>query len=271
MNNGYSLEEGRSIGRFMGADVREVGDWRNGEVALVAEAHLGPHLRDPQGRVRPGVILTMVDNVAGFCGGLASLPDGWVVTTNLALRTATPVLDPAGPIEITSRLLRRGRSAVVTDAVVRDHGRNGAVVAEAVVTSAILVPSGGVPEWERPAHLGLAFDPAGLPEYYEWLGVEALDEHTVQLEVRDVLRNPWGILHGGVIAALIDAAGVNAVPGSGTADAMVHFLAPGRVGPVRAQASVLATRDDGTVVRVEVRDHGADDRLMALAVTTLRA
>ena len=37
--------------------------------------------------MRGGALLTMLDNVGGLCGGLAALPDGWVVSTNLSART----------------------------------------------------------------------------------------------------------------------------------------------------------------------------------------
>jgi len=59
------------------------------------------------------------------------------------------------------------------------------------------------------------------------------------------------------------------VTGDITADVVLHFLAPNRVGPVRAEARAIGTRADGTVLRVEVRDDGAD-RVTALAVVTAR-
>jgi acyl-coenzyme A thioesterase PaaI-like protein len=59
------------------------------------------------------------------------------------------------------------------------------------------------------------------------------------------------------------------VTGCVTADVVLHFLAPNRVGPVRAEARTIGTRADGAVLRVEVRDHGAD-RVTALAVVTAR-
>ena len=263
----FDLDEGRSIGRFMGADMREIGDWRNGEVVLEAIADLGPHLRGPDGRVRPGVMLTLFDNVAGFCGGLSALPDGWVVTTNIAVRAAD-TLDAVGPLAITSRLLRRGRSAVVTDGIARDLGRDGVVVADCVLTSAILVPDGGPPQWERPAHLALAHDATNLPEYYEWLAIEPVAPDTVSLQLRDPLRNPWGILHGALHTLLAEDATRSLVDGRITS-AMLRFMAPVRVGPARATATVLAGSTSGVTVRVEVRDAGAGDRLGSLAILTV--
>jgi uncharacterized protein (TIGR00369 family) len=86
------------------------------------------------------------------------------------------------------------------------------------------------------------------------------------MPLRDALRNPWGILHGGAVASLIDVAAEH-VTGGVTTDVVLHFLAPNRVGPVRAAVRPIGTRADGIVSRIEVRDHGAD-RVTALAVVT---
>jgi acyl-coenzyme A thioesterase PaaI-like protein len=70
---------------------------------------------------------------------------------------------------------------------------------------------------------------------------------------------------------LVDAAAAHAVgEHATTADVVLHFLRPGRVGPAVARASVIAARPDGHVVRVEVVDAGAHDRVMAVAVSTVR-
>ena len=98
----------------------------------------------------------------------------------------------------------------------------------------------------------------------------------VELDVTDALRNPWGIVHGGVTASLVDVAAERAVAapadhGSSvhTGDVSLHFLAPARVGPVRATATVMGERADGAVVLVTVHDTGRD-RVVARAVATVR-
>lgn len=257
---------GRSIARFVGVDMREVGDFDAGEILVDGRIVVHPHLADADGNLRAGALLTVSDNIAGLTCGLGALPDGWVVTTNLMLRIAgTAHVDDT--LHARSRVLRRGKSAVVADLDLRDE--RGARVAAGMLTSAVLVPEGGPPHWPRPARMDHArvADAPDLPPLYDWLAVRP-EPDGASLVVFDELRNPWGIVHGGVTAALVDAAATNVAPGA-TRDAVVHYLAPNRVGPVRAHATAIGTRPDGTVVRVEVRDQGSGDRLTALAVVTV--
>jgi acyl-coenzyme A thioesterase PaaI-like protein len=56
-----------------------------------------------------------------------------------------------------------------------------------------------------------------------------------------------------------------------TSDLIVHYLSPARVGPVVATAELVGGHGREHLVRVTVRDHGADDRLLVLAVVTVRS
>jgi uncharacterized protein (TIGR00369 family) len=262
----------RVVSQYFGVEQREIGDWANGEVVIEGIAPVAPHLRGANGGVRGGALLAMVDHVGGLAGGLAALPDGWVVSTNLTLRVAT--LEHRGPLRLRADVLRRGRAAVLNRVRVTDDGASGSAVAEAVLTSAVLVPENGPPHWERPTAIVPEPMRDALP-LAQWLGARDEGEDRLVLDLRDELRNPWGILHGAVVASMVDLASehaVAAIVGAPvvTADIALHFLAPGRSGPIAATASVLGERADGHVVRVEVSDRGADDRRMAVAVTTVR-
>jgi acyl-coenzyme A thioesterase PaaI-like protein len=169
---------------------------------------------------------------------------------------------------------------VVNRVKIHDDGAAGAIVADGVLTSAVLVPESGPPHWERPVQLQPETVDASVPAA-EWLGVRPLDGNAITFDLRDELRNPWGILHGAVLGLTVDEAAVHAVRGAvggdggdgatlATADLVLHFLAPGRVGPIVAHGDVLGARPDGHVVRVEVRDQGSNDRVMAVAVATVR-
>jgi uncharacterized protein (TIGR00369 family) len=94
---------------------------------------------------------------------------------------------------------------------------------------------------------------------------------TVEVDLREDLRGPAGTLQGGVIATLIDAAAAStAAQGSAgliaTSEMTIHFLAPGRRGPVRAIGELLRSRSGGAAVEVRVYDTGQSDRLMAVAL-----
>ena len=99
---------------------------------------------------------------------------------------------------------------------------------------------------------------------------------TVEMDIHDDIRGPVGSLEGGVVSTLADVAGASAGALAmksmvATADMTIHFLAPGRVGPVRATGVPLRVGTDLTVVEVKVIDTGKDDRLMASALLTIRA
>jgi uncharacterized protein (TIGR00369 family) len=266
----------RAVGQYFAVSQREIGDWANGEIVLEGSAPVAAHLRGANRGARAGAIAAMVDNVGGLAAGLAASPDGWVVSTNITTRLAS--LDHVGPLRLRAEILRRGRASVVDRVQVFDDGAGGAHVAEGVLTSAVLVPDGGPPSFARPVSMA----PDGVvdaPPFAEWLDVRrddhSPDEHALELDLRDELRNPWGIMHGAVVSALVDLAAVEAVSGTtgspaAAADITLHFLAPGRIGPVAARTTALGERPDGVVVRVEIVDRGANDRRMALAVATVR-
>jgi uncharacterized protein (TIGR00369 family) len=261
--NGFAEGSGRQVSRYMRVNLRE-----SGEGQMTGHAPVSAHLCGADGAVRTGALLTFIDNVGGICGGLAALPDGWVVSTNLAARVVGPAR--VGPVRIDASVLRRGRHSVVTAVQVRDGGADDVLVADGVLTSAILVPENGPPQWERPVELdnGAFEGDHETPGLEDWLRVRAVNADTLEIDLADELRNPWGILHGGVVASLVDLAAAHATHGR-TADVVLHFLAPNRVGPVRATAAVLGTRSDGHVCRVEIRDTGAD-RVTAVAIATAR-
>jgi acyl-coenzyme A thioesterase PaaI-like protein len=274
-------------------EVREITEGE-GPVRLVGTAHPSATVLDESGRMHMGVLGTMCDAIGGFCGGLGALPDGWVVTTNMMLRAADRPVGAA--ISLESEVLRAGRTAVVTNVMARDE--QGFVVG-GIVRSAVLVPEGGPPPFARPARLDLAGRGEQFVPFDTWLDARPI-AGGIEIELRDDFRNPWGIMHGGVTSALVDAAARYAFHGTGRAtasrqstqrvrgasegpparerseqearhvdDVVIHFVAPARVGPVAAHVTVLGTRPDGTLVRVDVRDRGSNDRTVAFAVATV--
>jgi uncharacterized protein (TIGR00369 family) len=249
-------ETGRAVNRVTQVSLHEVDEPGRGptDPHVRGEVLELEHLRGPAGNVRAGALLTIADTVGGMCAGLAALP-GWVVSTNLMLRTEPH--EHRGPLALDARILRAGRNAVVTQVTIVDTGDAERVIADGVLTSAVLVPEGGPPDFERPMVLEAPPAPDPVLPLLEFFAVRPVDPTSVALEINDRVRNPWGILHGGAIAVLVDAAATHTIgAGATTADVVLHFLRPGRVGPAIARAAILGDRRDGHLLRVEVVDTG---------------
>jgi acyl-coenzyme A thioesterase PaaI-like protein len=106
----------------------------------------------------------------------------------------------------------------------------------------------------------------------ERLGVRALDAARGELELplTPYVANTLGALQGGVTAIAVDLAATAAASGVGAgpwwvSELALNYLALARVGPVRSRASVLRRDERATLLRVELRDAGAEDRLVAVA------
>jgi len=238
---------------------------------------LDDHHRGAGGGVRTGALLTNLDSVGGFLAGLSVLPR-WIVTTSLMVTVTR--LDHRGPLRVHGRVLRRGRNSVVAAMEVVDEGRDDGLVAGSLGTFAVLDPGDMNVEFERPAVVAMPPPTDDLPPPEEFFRIEPGTGTTTRLDLAEHLRNPWGILHGGAAAMLADvaacraaAAGPSALVGSGSspmaeqlaaADTVLHYLRPGRVGPVEARCRVLGGPPGRTLVRVAVHDLGSADRLVAL-------
>src|SRR5260370_33143021 len=93
--------------------------------------------------------------------------------------------------------------------------------------------------------------------------------------MRDDLRGPAGSLEGGVVSTLADVAGASAAALAAgglvaTEHISISFLAPGREGPIRATGVPLRVGRQDAVAEVRIVDTGEADRLMAVALVTVR-
>ena len=252
-------DAGRSVTRYLGVTLREQDD----EVIIVGTAPAASHLVDPDGIPHAGVLLGMIDSAGGVCAGLASLPR-WIVSTNLVGRIVPRPLERG--IVLRARVLRAGRNSGVTAIDARVDATD-ALLADAVLTSAVLEPAEGPPNYDRPLVLAVPPTPKPLPDPNSFYGVRPATAG-VELALTETVRNPWGILHGGVTTTVVESAVRHTLGGASLTSVVLHFLRPGRVGPVRAVATWIGTRPDGELLRVEVRDLGADGRTMAVAIVT---
>lgn len=82
-------------------------------------------------------------------------------------------------------------------------------------------------------------------------------------EVKEEFRNPFGMMHGGVVAALVDHV-LSAVlypvirlgSWAGTAEFKLNYLSPVREGRVTAEAVIISMSRRTAVVRVDVTNEG---------------
>ncbi len=123
----------------------------------------------------------------------------------------------------------------------------------------------------------MVFDVFKTVPYANHLGMELVrlehGEATVKLSMRDELRQPYGLLHGGATASLIDTATAMAIIGNlddgekaTTIDLNVHFLRPVSGGEISCTAKVARAGKRIIFLSAEVfDDHG---RVIATALST---
>ncbi len=118
-------------------------------------------------------------------------------------------------------------------------------------------------------------DPAAFRPLFEYLGLRWNtidgDRMSVEMDMRNDLCGPAGILQGGITATLVDVAAASTAALSGTelvatTEMTLHYLAPGRIGPIRAVGELLRSGARSFAVEVRVFDIGAEDGLMAVAL-----
>jgi uncharacterized protein (TIGR00369 family) len=99
------------------------------------------------------------------------------------------------------------------------------------------------------------------------------DRLVAELAIRDELRTAGGALHGGTLMALADTTGavatvLNLPPGAGTTtlESKTNFVAAGRAGVVRAEATPLHRGKRTMVWQTRISDEAG--RLLSLTIQT---
>jgi acyl-coenzyme A thioesterase PaaI-like protein len=270
------VQESRGLGegaRLAGYFATE--SMRTGESAVSTWLQVRDDLRDAGGGVRIGPIVYSVDVATGLAMGVTVLADErWVVTTDVDVRLIAPVAN--GPLRVDAEVLRAGATTAVSSFTLNDES-TGHVVGGGTCTGRPFPFTFDrrqldVPIGVRRLHAPTA--PVDADSLAEFLGFRVFEGGAVEVAIGGWLRNPWGILHGGVTACLVDvsaeAAGAAALSRPVRVnDATLRFLAPGRVGPARAVPRVLSMADGTALVEISVTDAGADGRLIAVASATV--
>jgi acyl-coenzyme A thioesterase PaaI-like protein len=190
------------------------------------------------------------------------------------VRVTTPVR--AGSLRVDAEVLRAGGTTVVSAFTLHEES-TGRPVGGGTCTGRPFPISFDrkyleIPVGERRAHAPASGAPAG--DMATELGFRLAEGGAAEVDIADWLRNPWGIMHGGVTSCLADlsaaAAGASALRRPGrVVGTTIRFLAPGRVGPARAIPRVLAADTDSALVEVRVTDEGSNGRLLAVTSSTI--
>ena len=256
--------------------LRDLGIWieRDSE-SIRASLEVVPAVCAAGGGVRAGVLATLVDLVSGELAAKAASPE-WIATSDLVLNLTRPV--HAGCVTATPRLLRSGRQTVVLE--VELATADAGPVGLAVLGFAVLPARGGmqrIDERANAARTQLALPGSGLKEpLLERIQARVIDGRAgvVEMPITAYVANSLEAMQGGAVATLVDLAAESAGRAASgadwhTSDLAIHFLALGRSGPVRSQARLLRLDPEAALLRVELRDTGADDRLMCVATASV--
>jgi uncharacterized protein (TIGR00369 family) len=231
-----------------------------------------PDLADAAGALRLGAIAYAVDVATGICSGVAVVDRGlWIVTTDIQLEMVRPVTQ--GPLHVDAAVVRAGATTVVCEFELTDAS-DGVVVGGGTTTNRPFPFEGDGIGLRFPRDTLMAHDdgsPVTDDPIGEQLGIRpAGEDGSVEIDITERTRNPWGILHGGITGLLVDLAATAVGNGRTPVGATVRYLSPGRVGPVRATPLVTAEGADSTLVSITVTDRGREERPMAVATVTLR-
>ena len=232
-----------------------------------------PEILSDQGAVCAGALATLVDV---YCGGLALdvAQPNWLATLDLSLHLLRPLV--RGSVVARGSVLRAGRQTVVLEVALEDDA--GVEAGLATMTFAILERRADTPVYARDfgaPRTEFALPDSGLSApFAERLGIRVIDAAAgvAELEMSDYVVNSLSALQGGAAATLIDVASV-ALGGEllgakvTTTDLEVHYLALGKLAPIRAQARVLRRDSHSAALRVLVRESGPDARLCYVATT----
>jgi acyl-coenzyme A thioesterase PaaI-like protein len=242
-------------------------EWRDGEL---------DHLRlEPypeivhHGVVHISVYALVADMMGGWVADQHSHHD-WVFTTDLSVRA--PILRVPDVITATGRGLRVGKGTIATDVHVRDGAGAGAVIAYSHAGFIRIGRRYGddpKPDFQSAAERWSAARPARIAEpLVRAVGIDVVDAACgeVAVELRDELRNPAGAMQGAMVALVGEVAAEELVAHhlgrpQVVTDLDVRYLAMGRIGPVRAQATLIGAPEHRSV-HVELRDEGNQNRLM---------
>ncbi|MEM9463828.1 MAG: hypothetical protein AAGA90_00550 [Actinomycetota bacterium] len=205
------------------------------------------------GSLRLAAVLMGIDMGAGLAAGGAVLPM-WTVTADIETRIVGACT--VGPLRVDSTPIKPGRTMSVVESRIVDEGAGDALVALSTANHGVLEPTfddslqhmdvGGVRIFAAPDDPG--------PDLEAYFGLRE-HEAGVALDIDERTRNPWGILHGGLIGMMVETTARTAGVDHPT-DLVVRYLRAVKEGPASTRIVERVDRPTGRLVKIEVVDAG---------------
>jgi acyl-coenzyme A thioesterase PaaI-like protein len=228
-----------------------------------------PDLRTSAGAVLAAPLTIAMLDVAGI-----NVDRIWILALT---QTNIDVLDAAadvGEVYLRGHITSEARSQIFTEARLYDAADRDRVIGFGTANWSVICPTPEGFQYPKP---GRGVEHATeLPPLWQAYTGRKRDDGLLEIPG---LRPEIGTdrLHHGPMLVVTEATAIEAAAEAlGTGDLAVEHLgmtivAPGRTGPFVATPVLVATREGTVGCRVELRDHGRDDRLVATAFVRLRA
>jgi acyl-coenzyme A thioesterase PaaI-like protein len=218
------------------------------------------------------VLLTYADVLIGLLASHRTAPR-ISITSSLSAHLTEAV--PEGTeLELVGSLTKLGRSVTVGETTIR-VAETGAAVGMAIGTFQASPRPQDVAPYSFDRFRGPQRVQSSAATLSEHVGLRVLRPGLAEIGLRPDLTNATESLQGGLVALLGEAAAQTAATaaGGGTPAVVesleVHYVAAARVGPFQAEATPLSSRSPN-LLRVELRDRGRDDRIVAAMAARTR-
>lgn len=245
----------------------------------IVQAPVVPEICTDRGGVHAGVVATLVDVLGASLAIRATYPD-WIATAGLSIYMTRPATSDT--IVASGTVIRAGQSINVIDVDIREavngFTNTSTSIGSAIMTFSRLPRRKDTIEVEPESVNGIMFalEHSGLSRnYLNEVGLQIIDDRAggVEIKMTEYVRNSFGAIQGGIVALLADVAGQCAARASTgqpliTKDLTLHYLSQGKVGPFLTRARMLRKTSDTALMRVELVDKGANDRLLMLGLNT---
>ena len=228
-------------------------------VTAAGDATITEPMRSPGSVLpRPSVLATIADCVAGVPSGLMITPR-LSVTLDIVVRLIAPAPGETrgDKLEMRGEIVKQGRSTVAGEVFFYDAGTMKPVAYSYLTFMGSPRPQDHPPAFTR----GMRTVGTMEKPFPEHVGARILEPGVAEITRTPFVIQAAGSVQGGAVALLGEMA-AESLTGLPVMDLDVRYLSAVRVGPGRATATEMGQG----LVRVEVRDRGREDRLIALAI-----